>query len=144
MVSYDSTRSGLSENKKIWVLGAQKKFSNFLQYCKITFFANMHHESFEGFASERIVLVLDEIVIWRAKKYIEMLKTYFLKNILQFWGKMKYFQVLKRKTCIWITAAIVHPKKPCLFSVYIFQTFIKSSRPSLQAFTSFVVHMRSK
>merc|ERR1712016_71511 len=41
LVSYDSTRSGLSENKKIWVLGAQKKFSNFLQYCKITFFANI-------------------------------------------------------------------------------------------------------
>ena len=38
LVSYDSTRSGPSENKKIWVLRAQKKFSIFLQFCKITFF----------------------------------------------------------------------------------------------------------
>merc|ERR1711860_93850 len=30
---------GYQKTKKIWVLGAQKKFSNFLQYCKITFFS---------------------------------------------------------------------------------------------------------
>ena len=36
----------------------------------------MHHQSFEGFASERIVLDIDEIVIFRTKKYIEILKSY--------------------------------------------------------------------
>merc|ERR1711860_151656 len=30
---------GYQKTKKNWVLGAQKKFSNFLQYCKITSFA---------------------------------------------------------------------------------------------------------
>ena len=37
----------------------------------------MHHQSFEGFASERIVLDIDEIVIFRTKKYIEILKNIF-------------------------------------------------------------------
>merc|ERR1712016_254280 len=32
---------GYQKTKKNWVLRAQKKFSNFLQYCKITFFANI-------------------------------------------------------------------------------------------------------
>ena len=44
----------------------------------------MHHQSFEGFASERIVLDIDEIVIFRTKKYIEILKNIFHKNIFQF------------------------------------------------------------
>merc|ERR1712049_67034 len=65
---------GLSENKKIWVLGAQKKFSNFLQYCKITFFANIRAQK--------------KCSNWKILIFRKIPKSDFLSLIRRFWYLM--------------------------------------------------------